>query len=135
MKRKAIIFLSVLAILLVGFVIWYNIPIDLMNLEYNEVLEIVVFNGNTGKATHITDKEQIQHIIENLNHMELKRGKPSIGYMGYSFKISIYLLDGEQADGWNNFVINSDHSIRKDPFFYTVIKGQIDCDYIESIIE
>ena len=135
MKKRIMILLSVVAIFLVSFSVWYNIPIDLMSLEHNEVLEIVVFNGNTGKTTHITDKEQIQHIIDNLNDVELKRSKLSVGYLGYSFKMTIYLLDGNEADGWNNFIINSDNTIRKDPFFYTVNKGKIDYDYIKSITE
>lgn len=127
--------MSVVVIFLVGVIVWYNDPIDLMNLEHNKVLEIAVFNGNTGNTTHITDKEQIQHVIENLNDVELKRGKPSVGYSGYSFKMTIYLLDGNEADDWNNFIINSDDTIRKDPFFYTVIEGKIDYDYIKSITE
>lgn len=135
MKKKLIILFAAVAIFLVGFSVWYNIPIDLMSLDYNEVLEIVVFNGNTGNATHITDKEEIKHIIENLNDVELKRSKPAVGYSGYSFKMTIYLLDGNEADGWNNFIINSDDMIRKEPFFYTVNKGKIDYDYIKSIAE
>ena len=61
MKKKIIILLSVVIILLMGIVVWFNIPLDLMDLDPNEVMEIVVFNGNSGNATHITDKEQIQH--------------------------------------------------------------------------
>lgn len=133
MKRKLIIVLSVAAIFLAGVMVWYNAPIDLTDLNHDEVSEIVIFNGNTGNATHITDKEQIQHIIENLNDVKLKRSKPSVGYLGYSFKTTIYLLDGNEADDWNNFIINSDDTIRKDPFFYTVIEGKIDYDYIKSI--
>lgn len=75
MKKKIIILLSVVIILLMGIVVWFNIPLDLMDLDPNEVMEIVVFNGNSGNATHITDKEQIQHIVENLNGVEVKRSK------------------------------------------------------------
>ena len=82
MKKKIIILLSVVIILLMGIVVWFNIPLDLMDLDPNEVMEIVVFNGNSGNATHITDKEQIQHIVENLNGVEVKRSK-------LSFSISI----------------------------------------------
>lgn len=135
MKKKILILLSVATVLFAGFVVWYNAPINFMSLEYNEVLEIVVFNGNTGNTTHITDKEQIQHIIENLNDIELRRDKLSVDYTGYSFKTTIYLLDGNEADGWNNFIINSEDTIRKDPFFYTVSEGKIDYDYIKSITE
>lgn len=135
MKKKIIILLSAMAILFAGIAIWYNTPIDLMDLDHNEVMEIVVFNGNSGNTTHIKDKEQIQHIIANLNDVEIKRAKLSVGYSGYSFKVTIYLSDGNEADDWNNFIINSDDSIRKDPFFYSVTKGKIDYNYIEDIVE
>ena len=135
MKKKIILLLSVVIILLMGIVVWFNIPLDLMDLDPNEVMEIVVFNGNSGNATHITDKEQIQHIVENLNGVELKRSKPSLGYMGYSFKVTIYLSDGNEAGDWNNFIINSDDTIRKDPFFYSVTKGNIATVYKGNIIK
>ena len=135
MKKKIIILLSVVIILLMGIVVWFNIPLDLMDLDPNEVMEIVVFNGNSGNATHIADKDQIQHIVENLNGVEVKRSKPSLGYSGYSFKLTIYLSDGNETDDWNNFIINSDDTIRKDPFFYSVTEGNIDYNYIESIVE
>ena len=134
MKKKSILLLSVGVILLTGMIVWF-IPLDLMDLDPNEVVEIVVFNGNSGNATHIADKEQIQHIVENLNDVEVKRSKPSVGYSGYGFKVTIYLSDGNEADDWNNFIINSEDTIRKDPFFYSVIKGNIDYRYIESIVE
>ena len=67
MKRKTILVSSVAAILLAGIFIWYTLPVDLMDLDHKEVLEIVVFNGSSGNATHITDKEQVQHIIDDLN--------------------------------------------------------------------
>ena len=135
MKKKIVILLSIVAVLLVGVIVWYNVPIDLMNLDANEVMEIVVFNGNSGNTTHITDQEQIQYIIENLNDVEVKRSKLSVGYSGYSFKVTIYLSDGNEAADWNNFIINSDYTIRKDPFFYSVTKGEIDYNYIEHIVE
>ena len=113
MKRKLVMLLTIVAVLAVGIGIWYNVPINLMDLEHDEVIEIVVFNGNTGNATHITDETQIEHIIENLNEIKLKRSKPSVGYSGYSFKMTIYLSDGNEADDWNNFIINSD-DMRRD---------------------
>ncbi len=135
MKKKIFILLSVVLILLIGVAVWYHVPIDLMNLDPNEVMEIVVFNGNSGNTAHIEEKEQIQYIIDNLNDVEVKRSKLSVGYAGYRFKITIYLSDGNEADGWNHFIINSDDTIRKDPFFYSVTKGKIDYSYIESIVE
>lgn len=136
MKRKLVILLTILMVFAAGIGIWYNVPINLMDLEHDEVMEIVVFNGNTGNATHITDEAQIKYIIENLNEIKLKRSKPSVGYSGYSFKMTIYLsdADGNEADGWNNFIINSDDTIRKDPFFYKVVSEKIDYNYIAGIV-
>ncbi len=135
MNKKAKTVIAVLAVLAAGFLLWYNLPIKLLDLEPKNVMEITVFNGNTGKLTHITDEEEIENIIENLNEVKIKRYKPSVGYSGYSFKMTIYLTDGNEADGWNNFIINSEDTIRKDPFFYRVTEGSIDYDYIESITE
>ena len=135
MNKKAKTVIAVLVVLAAGFLLWYNLPIKLLDLEPKNVMEITVFNGNTGKLTHITDEEEIENIIENLNDVKIKRYKPSVGYSGYSFKMTIYLTDGNEADGWNNFIINSETSVREDPFFYRVTEGSIDYDYIESIIE
>ena len=135
MNKKAKTVIAVLAVLAAGFLLWYNLPIKLLELEPQNVMEIKVFNGNTGKLTHITDEEEIENIIENLNEVKIKRYKPSVGYSGYSFKMTIYLTDGNEADGWNNFIINSEDTIRKDPFFYRVTEGNIDYEYIESITE
>lgn len=135
MKKKVSIVLAAVLILILGVAVWYCAPIDLIRLDPNEVMEIVIFDGNTGNAAHIEDQEQIQHIIDNLNDIEVKRSKPSVGYTGYRFKTTIYLSDGNEADGWNNFIINSDDTIRKDPFFYSVVEGKIDYSYIESILE
>ena len=119
MKKKMIILLSAMVICLIGIIVWYNVSLNLTDLVPDEVMEIVVFNGNSGETTHIT----------------VKKWKPSVGYTGYSFKITIYLSDGNEADGWNNFIINSEDTIRKDPFFYSVVTGKIDYNYIKSIVK
>ena len=116
MKKKIFVLLSVVLILILGVAVWYNIPIDLINLDPNEVMEIVVFNGNSGNTTHIEDKEQIQHIIDNLNDVEVKRSKLSAGYSGYSFKVTIYLSDGNEAGDWNNFISIQMIQLEKTPF-------------------
>lgn len=93
-----------------------------MDLDSNDVMEIVVFNGNTGKTTYIMDRSQIVNIVDNLNDVRIKRWKLSVGYMGYSFKITSYLSDGNEVDGWNNFIINSSDTIRKDPFLIMLLE-------------
>ncbi|MDQ4679396.1 hypothetical protein, partial [Stenotrophomonas maltophilia group sp. RNC7] len=65
MKKKLPI-----AILLVAgiiMVIWFRRPIDMMNIDPNEVMEISIFDGNTKNSMKTFDKEDITYVIENLN--------------------------------------------------------------------
>ena len=135
MKKKLLIILSIISIVVISGVIWYISPLDLIQLNPEDVLEISIFDGNTGTSLHITEKEDITYIINNLNVVKLKRKKVSTGYTGYSFKTTIYLNNGEEANGWNNFIINSKDTIRKDPFFYNVVEGSIDYQYINTLIQ
>lgn len=135
MKKKLIISILVVAVIITIILIWLKKPIDIMDISPNEVMEISIFDGNTGNSVKIFDKEDISYIIENLNKIKLKRGKLSFRYTGYSFKITIYGNDGEEIDGCNNFIINSKDTIRKDPFFYKVVEGSIDYQYIKALIE
>ena len=56
MKKKMIILLSAMVICLIGIIVWYNVSLNLTDLVPDEVMEIVVFNGNSGETTHITDE-------------------------------------------------------------------------------
>lgn len=134
MKRKSNTTIPLIIMLLLSAAVWYRMPIDLMELDPNEVTEIVVFDGNTGKAAHITDAEPIQRLIGNWNEVEVRRTKPSVGYTGYRFQVTIYLSDGEEAGDWNNFILNSADTIQKDPFFYSVTEGTVDFPYLETIV-
>ena len=135
MKKKLIIFLCAAAILLAGIAVWYRAPIDLMDLDPDEVTEITVFNGSTGNTTHIRDRAQIRHIIDQWNDVEVKRAKRSSGYSGYSFRVTFSLSDGRKAGDWNDFIINAEDTIVKDPFFYSVTKGDTDYRYLENLAE
>lgn len=135
MKRKLIIILSIISIVFISGVILYTKPLDLIQLNPEDVLEISIFDGNTGTSLHLTKNEDITYIINNLNSIKLRRGKISTGYTGYSFKTTIYLNNGEEADDWNNFIINSKDTIRKDPFFYKVVEGSIDYQYINTLVQ
>lgn len=134
-KRKPLIIMSIMIIVLIFGVVWYNSPHKLLKLNADDVLEISILDGNTGTSLHVTEREHLAYIIENLNTIKLKKGKVSIGYSGASFRMTIQLMNGKEADGWNRFIINSKDTIRKDPFFYNVVEGTIDYYYIEKLIQ
>lgn len=134
-KKNPLIFLLIIIVVLISGVVWYNSPLKLLKLNPDDVSEISIFDGNTGTSLNITEKIDIDYIIKNLNTIKLKKGKVSVGYLGYSFKMTIYLTNGKEANGLNNFIINSKDTIRKDPFFYNVVEGSIDYQYIEKLIQ
>lgn len=132
--KKFFIIGGIVAVVIIAQIIWLNNPIDILNEDYKGIKEIVIKNGNTGEITHIDDLSEVKYIIDNLNEIELEREGLSIWYSGYSFDTTIYLENGNEYGGFNNFIINSDDTIRKDPFFYKVTKGKIDYDYIQKIV-
>lgn len=130
MKNKGMILIVSFIVIFVS-IIWWNAPSSLINIKPSEVSKIVIFDGNTGNSITITKISDIEHIINNLNAVTLKKEKISLGYMGYSFKTTIYRSDGRI---YKKFIINSNNTIRKDPFFYKDNASSIDYKYIKDLI-
>ena len=134
MKNRKILF-CIIFIVVMSFatLIWYEIDVKLLDLDASQVSEISVFNGNTGEELSITDSNDIEHIINNLNSISLNRDKISFGYAGYSFDMKIILEGREEAKNKHCFIINSEDLIRKGLFFYTLGEEKIDYSYIEDL--
>lgn len=131
-KQKLIGVLYAIVVIIIGSLIWWNVPCSLTNIEPSEVSKIEVFNGNTGKLITIIDIPDIEHIIKSLNTVSIKKEKISLGYMGYSFLTKIYNINGTV---YKEFIINSNNTIRKDPFFYRDSSENIDFEYIEKLFD
>jgi hypothetical protein len=129
-KRKWLIIVSIPFILLLFFALTF-IPHKLIKIDDEVVSKIVVFDGNTGYETEITNSEAITHIINNLNEITFQKGKPSWGYMGYSFDTTILDQDGVVM---KEFIINSNDTIRYKGFFYKDKTKSIDYEYIEELV-
>lgn len=108
------------------------IPHKIVDIDPVRVSKISVFDGNTGYETIITDREQIKHIIGNLNEVTFQKGKPSIGTMGYSFRTTIFDRSGESM---KELTINSNDRIRYQGFFHTAVNQTIDYSYIEALVK
>ncbi|MTI79532.1 MAG: hypothetical protein FH758_01420 [Firmicutes bacterium] len=132
MKNKELIGICVIVFIIIGSLIWWNVATSIIKIPPSEVSKIEIFDGNTGKEAIITDVTDIEHIIENLNAVSIKKEKISLGYMGYSFRTTIYKTDGTV---YKKFIINSSNIIRKDPFFYQVRSESIDYNYIQKLID
>lgn len=108
------------------------IPRKIVAIEPSKVSTINIFDGSTGKSIIVTDRENIEHIIGNLNSITFRKDKWSLGYMGYSFNTIIYKSNGTI---YKEFIINSTDTIRKDPFFYRDSTKSIDYNYIRNLIK
>lgn len=70
-------------------------------------------------------------MINNLNEVTFQKGKPSFGYLGYSFRTIIFDDKGKKI---KELTINSNDTIRYNGFFYTSVDNTIDYDYIEKLV-
>ena len=95
------------------------------------VKSISVFDGNTGESFDFSDTDEIRYVVENIQSTKMKKDTLSIGYSGYSFRISFFDENGKEIE---NFMINSSNTIRKDPFFYRC-DGNLCFDYLKELEE
>ena len=86
MKKELRILVILIAVLLVGTVGYYFMPKKFgKNVNPSEVDHINVFDGNTGTGFTITDSEDIEYIVANIQGISMKRDGISLGRTGYSF--------------------------------------------------
>ncbi len=133
-KRRGGI-LPVIFMLIISFVVCGIVSIDreytLTSVSPGDVGMITVFDGHTGRQISITDKEDTEHIINDFNNTKMRRSGFSLGYMGYSLRVTIY---GKDMKKYKEFILNSPTQIRDDPFFYTAPYA-VDYYYIKNLFE
>lgn len=131
-KRKWIkwVAIGVPVILLLAFALTY-VPHKVVSIEPSKVSKITIFDGNSGNETVINDKNHIHNIITNLNDVTFQKGKPSFGYMGYSFRTTIFDDKGKEM---KELTINSSDTIRYNGFFYKSKENAINYNFIEELV-
>ena len=133
MKKKKIFILlisvlSVAFMLLTVFLIWYFTPkIFLKGVLCEDITSVVVFNGNNGCRFVIENDDEIRTVIENVQGISMRRGKISSGYSGSAYHLYFKDHKGETVDF---FIINSDTTIRDDPFFYKSLGDDLCFNYL-----
>lgn len=128
--KKKIIIISALILIIVG-VVWYLTPKTFaMGVNLDDVDKFSVFDGQTGTGFMVDDPTYIKMIVRNLQNTPVKRSGISLGNMGYGFKI-----EGLDANGKTIIpviLINSETTIRKDPFFYSC-DGGLCFDFLKEL--
>lgn len=131
MRKKITIVVSVFLVLMVMATVYYFIPKTFgKGVNPSSVDHINVFDGSTGEGFTVDNAEDIKYIVENIQCKPMKRGGISLGHMGYKF--SIEFVDKNDKAIVPIFFINSDNTIRKDPFFY-YCDGELCIDYLTEL--
>ena len=132
MKKTVITIIAVLVLAVLGILICSASRTFGNGIDASEVDHINVFDGNTGVGFTIDRPEDIRHIVENIQSRPMKRDGLSLGYSGYSFRISY--IDEKDKNIIPEFIVNSDDTIRRDPFFYRC-DGGLCYDYLKTMEE
>lgn len=119
-------------LLLIG-IAWFYAPVTfLKDVEPAQIAGITIFDGNTGEESEVTDQEAIAHIVENIRSVSVRRTGISLLEMGYRFRMT---FTDEKGGVVEELTVNSEDTIRKDPFFLTTEEGGLCFDYIWDLMD
>ncbi len=131
-NKKFRLIIAITFVLAAALAIWYfNTTTFLRKVNPSDIKSISVFDGNTGESFDFSDTDEIRYVVENIQSTKMKKDTLSMGYTGYSFRISFFDKNGKEIE---NFIINSSNTIRKDPFFYRC-DGNLCFDYLKELEE
>ena len=91
---------------------------------------IEVFDGNTGKGFDIDAGADIARILDDLQSATLRREGISLGHMGERFRLTFYDMNDKVL---THFTVNSETTIRRDPFFYRDSTDSLCVDVLEEL--
>ena len=131
-NKKFRLIIAITFVLAAALAIWYfNTTTFLRKVNPSDIKSISVFDGNTGESFDFSDTDEIRYVVENIQSTIMKKDTLSMGYTGYSFRISFFDENEKEIE---SFIINSSNTIRKDPFFYRC-DGDLCFDYLKELEE
>lgn len=117
--KKVVFCIALILLISAFFCAWYVQPVKFLdNASSDGVSRILVFDGQSGEKSTVTDKDEIASAVSKLQGTVFKRSGISLGKMGYRYKLTFY--DNEE-NVIESFIVNSESVLRKDPFFYEAI--------------
>ena len=119
-------------VLLIGIAYYYAPVTFLKGVEPEDIACITIFDGNTGEVSDITGAKDIAYITENIQSIPVRRTGISILEMGYRFRMT---FTDEKGGVVEELTVNSEDTIRKDPFFLTTEEGGLCFDYIWDLMD
>ena len=119
-------------LLLIGIAYYYAPVTFLKGVEPEDIACITIFDGNTGEVSDITGAKDIAYITENIQSIPVRATGISILEMGYRFRMT---FTDEKGGVVEELTVNSEDTIRKDPFFLTTEEGGLCFDYIWDLMD
>ena len=119
-------------LLLIGIAYYYAPVTFLKGVEPEDIACITIFDGNTGEESDITKEKDIAYIVENIQSVPVRRTGISILEMGYRFRMT---FTDEKGSVVEELTVNSEDTIRKDPFFLTTEEGGLCFDYLWDLMD
>ena len=87
-----------------------------------DVALIEVRNGSTGAHFEVTDREDINFVVEGIQSRTFLKDGVSVGYCGTLYTLT---FSDEKGNTLAQFIVNGPQTIRKDPFFYQIMEGDL----------
>ena len=126
MKRKYILILGIAVIIAAAVAVYWYIPVD-FGIPEKGVSSVLIKDGRTGEEASITDMQEISHLRQMLDGLELERtGLFSLPSGGYMYKIEVF--GGDKL--LKTIFINSAHALG---YTHKVASGSIDIEYLSSL--
>lgn len=128
MNSKRVIAISATVILFLFVICWFLFSTNLSRYDADEVLYIDITDGRSGERFTVPDRESINEIVSSVQGaVFVKILRSSNGLKGYAFSLKVIAGDGSVLD---SFYIDSETSLRKDPFIYRALGGDLCFDYL-----
>lgn len=131
-RKKILIAICCVVVIAISAIGVTYIPHKIITIKPSEVTSIFIQSGSTGKGVTISDKDSIQHIIENLNGITFSKNKLSFFMTGWSLRIKINKQDGSL---YKELVIDGTSQVRYAGFFYKVSTNNIDYNYMMNLLK
>ena len=129
MKKKIIIIVSVVLVLIIGFLIWWNVPKKLCDIDAQKVEKITIFKTWFQEEIEVTDEKTIAELVEKFNSVKMKHCRYAPNTFGYVYIVTIQTESETQmftidVNGVSGKVLN-----------YLVIEGDTGFYYIDDMFQ
>lgn len=132
MKKKVSIVIGVVTMFMIlCFIAWMAPSNFLKGFNAENIAMISVRDGSTGNNFEIINQEDIAFIVVRIQSQTFKKDGVSMFLMGTLYTMRFFDSNDRLVA---EFILNSDDTIRKDPFFYKTIPEMIGLtEYINNV--